>query len=251
MKLKNQVIIITGSGNGLGKTFALGLAAKGARLVLADIDFKAAQLVEQEIKINGGEATAINTDISSETSVIDMVEKTIETYGSIDVVINNAAILATLKRTSIDNISVNEWDKVMSVNLRGMFLVVKSVLPQMKKQLKGKIINISSNTVLSGAPFIAHYVTSKAGVLGFTRAAAKELGEYGICVNSITPGLTNTEAAERVFPKDRFKAVENLRAINREQIPSDLLGTVVFLASNYSDFITGQNINVDGGHCLY
>lgn len=251
MKLSKKVVIITGGGGGLGKTYALGMSAEGARVVVADIKYGAAQEVANEIIKQGGEALALETDVTSETSANEMAKKTVEVFGAIDVLVNNAALYGSLTMTAIEDLSIQEWDKVMTVNLRGIFLSVKAVLPQMKKQSYGKIINISSNTVFSGIPLFSHYVTSKAGVIGFTRSVARELGPFGICVNAITPGLTDTEAARKVIPAERFPVVNNLRSLRKVQSPKDLLGIVIFLASDDSNFITGQTINVDGGQCFY
>ena len=250
MGRKKKVVIITGGGHGIGKNFAYGLAAEGARVVLAEADYGACQEVAAKIMEGGGEALALHTDVTSEESVKEMANKVIQTYGAIDVLVNNAAIFSTLKMKPLEDIEVDEWDRAMSVNLRGMFLAVKAVIPQMKKQNSGKIINISSTTVFSGAPYFIHYVTSKAGIIGFTRAAAKELGPFGIAVNVITPGLTETDETKNVIPKERFKTVKDLRAFKRSQKPEDILGPLSFLISEKSNFITGQIINVDGGHCF-
>lgn len=251
MRLQERVVIITGAGRGIGLAFAQGMAAEGARVVVAEIDVKAGQKAAREIKAQGGDALFVHADITSEQSTMEMAAAAIKAYGAIDVLINNAALFGGLQMKPVEEIHVEEWDKVMAVNLRGLFLTVRAVLPQMKKQGQGKIINISSNTVFSGGPLLSHYVTSKAGVIGFTRSLAKEVGRSGICVNAVTPGLTGTEAAAETIPVERFETVAGLRALGRHQEPVDLLGTVLFLASADSDFITGQTINVDGGQILY
>lgn len=250
MKIKDKVVIVTGSGRGIGETFACSLAVAGARVVVAELDYEAGLEVSRKIQKQGGEALALHTDITSEQSTKKMAEKVIKTYGTIDVLVNNAAFYSSLTVKPLENIAVEEWDKVMAVNLRGLFLAVKAVIPQMKKQKSGKIINLSSTTVFSGSPYFPHYVASKAGIIGFTRAAAKELGPFGISVNAIAPGLTDTEGARNVIPEERFQTIGNLRAFNRTQEPEDLLGTLMFLISDMSNFITGQTINVDGGHCF-
>ena len=167
--------------------------------------------------------------------------------------VNNAAIFASLDRKPFEEIPVDEWDLVMSVNLRGIFLCAKAVSPIMKAQKYGKIINIASDTMMKGTTHFAHYVSSKGGVVAFTRAIAKEIGEYGICVNSIAPGLTCTDVmeADEGFSTKRFDRSVSARSIKRIQKPEDLVGTIIYLASSDSDFVTGQCIVVNGGDNLY
>lgn len=235
----------------MGRLFSERLAADGARVVIAEIDEAAGRETASRISDRGGQALFVHTDVSSEQSTGELAVEVMAHYGRIDILINNAALFAGLEFKSVDELSVAEWDRVMAVNLRGLFLASRAVLPQMKKQGRGKIVNLSSNTVLSGGPRFSHYVTSKAGVIGFTRSLASEMGQFGVCVNAITPGLTDTEAAETTIPAGRFDSVVELRAIRRRQKPEDLVGTVLFLASSDSDFITGQVINVDGGQVFY
>jgi NAD(P)-dependent dehydrogenase (short-subunit alcohol dehydrogenase family) len=247
MRLKGKVVIVTGGGRGLGKVYALALAGEGARVVAADI--LDTQPVKEAIEKAGGEALALHTDVSDEKSVAEMAQKAVERFGRIDVLINNAALFANVVKRPFYQVSGEEWDEVMRVNLKGSFLCCKAVYPQMKKQGKGKIINISSGTWFKGSPNFVHYVTSKAGVVGMTRVMAREAGQDGISVNAVAPGLTESEAlrANPMDPKQVSQATVNSRCFKRPEQPEDLVGTILFLASDESDFITGQTIVVDGG----
>jgi len=250
MGLKGRVAIVTGSARGLGRAYALRLAKEGARIVVADIlDGKeTVDIILQQ----GGDGVYINTDVTSEESTQGMARKTIEKFGRIDILINNAALFATILKRPFYEIPAKEWDSVMAVNLKGPFLCSKAVYPQMKKQGKGKIINVSSGTFFKGLPNFLHYVVSKGGNVALTRSLAREVGDAGICVNTIAPGYTETEYL-RENPQDPIevtKAIIATRCIKRPETPEDLLGTIVFLASDDSDFITGQTIIVDGGSAM-
>ena len=251
MKLKGKVAIITGSSRGLGKAFALRFSQEGARVVVADILDTAGAV--QEIEEKGGEVLPLHTDVSDEESTLEMTRKTIERFGSADILVNNAAVFATLGKKGFSDISGEEWDRVMGVNLKGVFLCCKAVHPQMKKQGKGKIINLSSSTFFSGTPNFLHYVTTKGGVVAFTRALARELGDDGINVNAISPGLTQSDGVKGnpMYPEDYLRAASGSRCFKRIEMPADLTGTALFLASDDSDFITGQTINVDGGGVMH
>ena len=251
MRFSGNVAIVTGAGRGMGRCIAERLAAEGAKVVIAEIDPATGGDTARRIADHGGDALFVATDVSSEASTRELAAAAMAKYGAIHILVNNAAVFAGLKLKPVEELPVAQWDRVMAVNLRGLFLTTRAVLPQMKKQRRGKIVNLSSNTVLSGAPMFSDYVTSKAGVIGFTRSLAAEAGPFGIFVNAITPGLTHTEAAEQTMPAARFEAVVGLRALRRPQKPEDLAGTVLFLASPDSDFITGQVINVDGGQIFY
>jgi 3-oxoacyl-[acyl-carrier protein] reductase len=248
MRLKDKVIIVTGAGQGIGAMYAHGLAQEGAKVIVAEVNQEKAQVVANDIIARGQEALAIRTDVSDQESTKALAQTAMEKYSRIDVLINNAAIFSTIKRKPFEEISANEWDNLMAVNLRGAFLCCKAVVPFMKAQKSGKIINISSSTIFMGRPYYLHYVTSKAGIIGFTRALAKELGDWNINVNAITPGAVQTEQPRS--PAE-IQAVIQDRCFKRAESPKDLIGAVIFLASGDSDFISGQTINVDGGSSLY
>jgi NAD(P)-dependent dehydrogenase (short-subunit alcohol dehydrogenase family) len=250
MKLKDKVAIVTGGARGIGRAYSLRLAKEGARVVIADIleGKETADAIVQQ----GGEAIYIHTDVTDERSIQEMVRKTIEKFDRIDILINNAAIFATIVKRPFYKISAGEWDAVMAVNLKGPFLCAKAVFPQMKKQGKGKIINVSSGAFYKGLPHFLHYVVSKGGNVALTRSLAREMGDAGICVNAIAPGYTETEYLKE-HPQDPLevtKAIVEGRCIKRPETPHDLTGTIVFLSSDDSDFITGQTILVDGGSTL-
>jgi 3-oxoacyl-[acyl-carrier protein] reductase len=248
MRLQGKVAIVTGGGVGIGKAYAQALAREGAKVVVADIQEAEAKKVAADIKAGGGEAMAVAVDVTLPAKTQSMADATLNQYGRIDILVNNAGLYSALKKKSFMDIDPEEWDRVMAVNVKGLFLCVKAVYPAMKKQGKGKIINISSGTVLGGSPLFLHYVSSKAGVIGFTRALAREVGGDNICVNSIMPGLTISGSnQEGVMTPAQLADRRKRRCIQRDQYPQDLVGTVIFLASDDSDFMTGQSIGVDGG----
>src|SRR5579862_7199994 len=186
--LEGRVAVITGGGKGIGKVYATEFARAGARVVAADIDGAAAEEVAAGIVRANGEAIGMKTDVADEASTQAMAKAAIDRFGGIDILINNASLMSVLPRRSWLEIPVDEWDRVMAVNLRGMFLSCRAAFPAMKAQKRGKIVNISSSRVWEGAPNRLHYTTSKAGVIGFTRALAREVAEFGITVNALTPG---------------------------------------------------------------
>lgn len=248
--LKEKVIIVTGGGHGIGKAYCFGFARSGSRVVVADIDRPAAEQVTAQItKETGSEVLATHVDVADEKSTKDMVAAALERFARIDVLINNAAIFATvpMNRGRIETITSDEWDKLMAVNLKGLFFCCRAVLPAMRAQKSGKIINIASGTALNGSPGRIYYVTSKAGTIGFTRTLAREVGDDNIQVNVLAPGNTLSEEnpTEEMI---RFRQSSiGSRALQRVQVPQDMVGAMLFLASPLSDFITGQTINVDGG----
>ncbi len=249
-RLEGRVAIVTGGAKGIGRHYVKRLAGEGARLMIADVaDGK--DLAEEVARDHGANSVASATfDVSDEGAVKALVAKTMERFGKIDILVNNAALFAPLKETKATEIDVDLWDRVMAINVRGVFLMAKHVAPHMIAQKYGKIINISSGTVARGIPNMAHYVTSKGAVTAFTRSLSRELGEYNICVNNLAPGFTLSDTVINENPghleHSRAPAIVR-RALKRDQYPEDLLGALVFLASGDSDFVTGQTIAVDGG----
>ncbi len=253
MRLKDKVAVITGGAEGIGKAFAQGFAREGAKLVIADINIKTANALVEALKNQGFEALAVETDVSQIIQVEAMVKKTLEHFGKIDILVNNAAVYIRNEalEAPVWEIEPSHWEKVIAVNITGVFLCCRTVLPYMIKQKSGKIINIASSLAFKAKSDFAHYVTSKGGVVSFTRAVAKDAGEYNINVNAIAPGstLSEGEATESVL-KRRTGEVGS-RALKRIENPDDLVGTAIFLASSDSDFITGQTIVVDGGSYMH
>lgn len=243
LNLKDKVVIITGAAGGLGKAFALAFANEGAKVAVCDKNIKGATETAQEI---GNDAIAIEVDVANEASTKAMAQVVADKFGKIDVLVNNAAIYATIQRKPFYEISEAEWDLVMNVNLKGVWMVSKAVFPFMKAANAGKIINISSATVMSGSPQWSHYVASKGGVIGFTRSMAKEVGDFNINVNAIAPGFTLTDASLSLIENAQKYGVDR-GAIKRPSSAEDIVGTALYLASSASDFVTGQTIVVDGG----
>jgi NAD(P)-dependent dehydrogenase (short-subunit alcohol dehydrogenase family) len=248
-KLDGRVAIVTGGAIGIGRHYSQALAAEGARVMIADIVDGSALAGELAAKHGANSVASAVFDVSDEDQVKGLVGKTIDRFGKIDVLVNNAALYAPLPTLKVSAIDVALWDQVMAVNIRGPFLMVKHVAPHMIAQRSGKIINIGSGTVARGIPEFSHYVTSKGAVTAFTRAISRELGEHGICVNTLAPGytLSDTGLTNAVHvEKSRAGAIQR-RAIKRDEVPEDLVGTLIFLASSDSDFMTGQVLAVDGG----
>jgi NAD(P)-dependent dehydrogenase (short-subunit alcohol dehydrogenase family) len=249
-RLDKRVALLTGGAKGIGRHYAKKLAAEGARLMIADIaDGK--DLAEEIAREHGANSVASAVaDVSDEGAVKKLVADTIDRFGKIDILVNNAALFAPLQEQKVLDIDVALWDRVMAINVRGVFLMTKHVAPHMIAQKYGKIINISSGTVARGIPNFSHYVTSKGAVTAFTRSISRELGEHNICVNSLAPGFTLSDSVINENPGhlEHSKAPSLIRrAIKRDEYPEDLLGALVFLASADSDFITGQTLAVDGG----
>jgi 3-oxoacyl-[acyl-carrier protein] reductase len=248
--LKDKVVIVTGGGHGIGRAYCLGFGGAGAKVVVADIDEPAAIKVGKEVNSQtDAQILSVKVDVADESSTQEMAKLVLERFGKVDILINNAAIFATIpmNRGGIDSIDPAEWDRMMSVNLKGLFFCCRAVLPIMRKQKAGKIVNISSGTALNGSAGRIHYVTSKAGVIGFTRTLAREVGEDNINVNAIAPGSTLSEEnpTEEIIKMRGARLTD--RCLKRVQMPQDLVGTVLFLSSPLSDFMTGQTVAVDGG----
>src|SRR5436305_7990580 len=248
--LKDKVAIVTGGGHGIGRAYCLGFGGAGAKVVVADIDEPAAMKVAKEVNTQTDtKSLSVKVDVANEASTQMMVKTILDQFGRIDILVNNAAIFATIpmNRGGIESIDPAEWDRMMAVNLKGLFFCCRAVLPTMRKQRSGKIVNISSGTWLNGSPGRIHYVTSTAGVVGFTRSLAREFADDNNNVNAIAQGCTlSEENHSKEVIKMRQDRISD-RAGKRVQVPQDLVGTVLFLSSPLSDFMTGQTVAVDGG----
>jgi NAD(P)-dependent dehydrogenase (short-subunit alcohol dehydrogenase family) len=236
--LAGKVALVTGGAQGIGAAIASGLQAEGATVVVADLN-----------PPDGG----IRADVASEEDVARMVEETLERHGRVDILVNNAGLYASLEMRAFTEIPLEEWNRVMEVNVASMFLTSRAVVPVMREQGGGKIVNISSGTPFRGVPFLLHYVTSKGAIVALTRALAKELGKDSIHVNCVAPGFTMSDGV-----KSHPEVVEALRdvsiaarTIQRDQVPEDVVGAVVFLCTPAADFITGQTMVIDGGQYFH
>jgi NAD(P)-dependent dehydrogenase (short-subunit alcohol dehydrogenase family) len=241
-KLSGKVAIVTGAAQGIDASYAAALSAEGALVCVSDVLDMAVSVAAA--KAAGGDAFGISCDVTDCESVKSMVDATFARWGRVDILVNNAGIFGKLSLTPLTEISSAEFDKVLSVNVRGSFECAKAVVPHMRKRGYGKIINVASGTVFKGAPMLLHYVTSKGAVIAMTRSLARELGDSGIRVNAIAPGLVMSESVV-ANPSWKGAVVENnvaSRCIKREAQPDDVVGTLVFLCSPDSDFITGQTI---------
>ncbi len=246
-RLDGEVAIVTGAAQGIGAAYARGMAAEGASVVVNDISDPAT--VVAEITAAGGKALGIVADVTDQKAVDAMVRQTIEAFGRIDILVNNAALFGHIAMSKFEDIAEDEWDAVLRVNIRGVWQMSKAVVPEMRRQKYGKIINIASGTVFKGTPMMLHYVSSKGAIIAMTRAMAREVGDDNICINSLAPGLTESEnvANAEQWTDERLDTNVASRSIKRREKPEDLVGTVVFLSSHESDFITGQALVVDGG----
>ncbi len=250
-RLDGRVAIITGAAQGIGAAFARAMAAEGARIAIADLDSGAA--IVEELRSGGAEAIDVPTDVADEDSCKAMVAKTVEAFGGLDIVVNNAAVFTAVERKPFDEIPVEEWDKVLAVNAKGVWLCCKAAVPEMRKKKYGKVISICTGRIFKGSPFFLHYDASKAAVLGITRSLARELGDDNICVNAIAPGST---MSENVVKRTNWMGggpgrTRATRAIKADETPEDLVGACIYLASADSDFVTGQTIVVDGGSAMW
>ena len=247
--LKGKAGIVTGGGHGIGRVYCTGLAKAGAKVVAADIDLKAAEETVKLVEKEGGTGLAVHADVADEQSTLKMAESAVKAFGQIDFLINNAAIFATIpmSRVGFDQVPVEEWEKLMRVNVTGTWFCCRAVAPQMKKQQSGKIVNISSGSIYSGTGKRVHYVASKAAIIGMTRTLARELGDDNISVNALAPGSTLSEKPDDPKALEHRKQALSKRCLKKIQYPEDLIGVMVFLCSDASDFMTGQTMIVDGG----
>jgi len=244
---KDRVIIITGAGQGIGRVFAKAFAMVGAAVVIAERNEEKAAAVSAEIMKAGGNALAVETDVADEASVKEMVEVVDDEYGRVDVLINNAGIFSTLEMRPFDQIPLEEWDEVLRVNLTGPFLCARAVLPAMRRAKWGRIINVASGAVRLGRPNYLHYIAAKSALMGMSLSMARELGPDNITVNAILPGATFTEIERKTITPEQKERVIAMQCVPRAETPEDLVGAVMFLASETSTFVTGQSINLDGG----
>jgi 3-oxoacyl-[acyl-carrier protein] reductase len=253
MRLQNKVTVITGAAHGIGKAYARRFAEEGAHVVIADIDSGGGQTAAKALMEAGFSAWARATDVRNYLNVEGLMRETADRFGRIDVLLNNAAIYVTQKlwKGPVEDLDLAEWDRVIEVNLKGVFLCCKAAIPIMKQQRSGKIINIASGTFFSGSGNMPHYTSAKGGVVALTRVLARQLGEWGINVNCMTPGSTMSEDSVTEEVLKRRESSIDKRAFRRVETPADIVGTALFLASSDSDFITGQLIVVEGGGIMH
>ncbi|HET7136877.1 MAG TPA: glucose 1-dehydrogenase [Gaiellaceae bacterium] len=244
--MQGKVAIVTGGSQGIGRAIAEGLARAGARIVVADLQGA------EDAAAAFPDGVGIGADVANEDDVRRLVAEVVDRCGAVDVLVNNAGLYASLEMRPFDQIPLEEWRKVMDVNVASMFLMCREVVPRMRER-GGKIVNISSGTPFRGVPFLLHYVTSKGAIVALTRALAKEVGKDGILVNCVAPGFTmsaGVEAHPDVVEKLRDVSV-SARTLQRDQVPEDVVGAVVFLCGPQSDFVTGQTIVIDGGQYFH
>jgi 3-oxoacyl-[acyl-carrier protein] reductase len=243
--LEGQVVIVTGGAGGIGSAYCRGLAAEGASLVVADLVDGSGMVAEAEEL--GAKAISVEVDVSDVASTEAMAAATVDAFGRIDALVNNAAFYLSLTQGPMEEISPDEWDKCFDVNVKGSWLCARAVAPTMRAQKSGKIVNIASMTVNDGTPGFLHYVASKAAIWGLTRSLARELGDDGISVNTLTPDYIPHDAQYAAKQPHVDGLITARRAFKRSQVPDDMVGTLLYLVSPWSDFVTGQNIWVNGG----
>jgi 3-oxoacyl-[acyl-carrier protein] reductase len=246
--LTGRTIIVTGAATGIGQAFALGCAAQGAHVVLADMN--PADETLQAIAAAGAQATYVQVDVSNEASTREMAQMALAATGRIDGLVNNAAYFREVKLTSFEDISPERWQRIFDVNVKGVWQCCKAVLPAMRERQSGAIVNIASVVAVAGQPGYLDYVATKGAVLSMTKALAKECGPAGVRVNVIAPGFVITDAT-RNRPIEWQQSFLKARALSREQKPQDLVGTALYLLSDLAGFVSGQTIVVDGGHIMY
>jgi len=245
--LQDRLGVVTGGGRGIGEAISLFLAGVGARVIVADIDLETASRTAATIRDRGGDACAVRVDVGTSAGVGELVEHVDGQGGSLDFLVNNAAIYAGLQHTPLQDIDEQEWDRVQRVNVAGVWNCTKRLLPALTASGHGHVVNIASAIAFRGSPMLLHYVTSKAAVVGMTKAMARELGDRNITVNAVAPGFTWTDASLDVSTDEQLAAQIARRSIKRAQQPEDVTGAVAFLSSDLAAYITGQTLVVDGG----
>jgi 3-oxoacyl-[acyl-carrier protein] reductase len=243
-----RVVVVTGGGQGIGRAFCLAYAREGARVVVADLAPNRADSVAAEIRAAGGQALGLTVDVTDQHSVVAMTRAAAAEFGGIDLLVNNAAIFTTLELARFEEISQENWDAVMSVNVWGVFCCCQAAAPYLRASSRGAVITISSGMIAHGRPGYAHYVTSKSALIGLTRTLATELGADDVTVNAIMPGATKTEVPRASLSDAQIDEVLQAQAIHRWGTTDDIVGTALFLGSDEARFITGQSVIVDGGH---
>jgi NAD(P)-dependent dehydrogenase (short-subunit alcohol dehydrogenase family) len=246
-RFEGQVAVVTGAAKGIGAALARRLLAEGARVVGADLDSDGVASIDPP-RVSAGQLTVVRGDVSSEDDCRRIAEETNKAQGRLDILVNNAGVYPAQR---FEDISYAEWRRVIEINLDSAFLMTRAALPAMKKHKRGRIINIASGSVLLGTPMFTHYAAAKAGVIGFTRCLASELGEFDITVNVVSPGLTSTETVVSTLSPELLEARRMQRPLKRHLYANDIVGAILFLASEDAAFITGQLINVDGGATMY
>jgi len=253
MRLQNKVTVITGAAHGIGKAYARRFAEEGAQVIVADVDAAGGEATAKMLLDAGFSAWARTTDVTNYADVEGLMKEILQRFGRIDVLLNNAAIYVTQKlwKGPVEELELAEWDRVLEVNLKGVFICSKAAIPIMKRQRSGKIINIASGTFFSGSGDMPHYTTAKGGVVALTRVMARQLGQWGINVNCMTPGSTMSEESVTEDVMKRREGSVDKRCFKRVETPADIVGTALFLASPDSDFMTGQLLVVEGGGIMH
>ncbi|MFD1860265.1 SDR family NAD(P)-dependent oxidoreductase [Aeromicrobium camelliae] len=240
-------MLVTGSGQGIGRKFAQAFAEQGDRVVVADINAEAAERVAEEIRASGGQAIGVAADVSDKAGVDAMVQRAVDEFGTVHVLVNNAAMFSSLTMKPFEELTVEEWDSIFAVNARGVFLCCQAVAPHMKAQRFGRIVNISSSVVVTGRANYAHYVASKGAVQAFNKSLATELGSFDVTANVVSPHGIVTEVPRDTITEDQWDSIIAGHAIKRKGTPEDVVAAVRFFASNEAGYITGQSLLVDAG----